>query len=204
MTRYRTFRPRGMRLRCSVCDEVLRSVARCCVLGRYMCSRHGAQSRRFEKKALLDHHPRLAIFLRQHTELSWIPSMLRSEIQRLLVRFPLVQGTPRLRRVIPYGEERPSVKARLAVPKQCGECHVPFEEGTDVRRFRSVPMHRACYVRSQRQHQRARSQFAALLGLARRGAAWVVPMLDPLLSERITKHLARRGPRRFHDTDRWV
>ena len=71
MTRFRSFRPRrGVAVDCAVCAEPLDKCTRVDVLGRYMCSKHGLQSRRFTDRRLLALCPNFAVLLRRRPKLS--------------------------------------------------------------------------------------------------------------------------------------
>ena len=211
MTRFRTFKKRGLVVDCAVCGLTLHA-SRCDILGRYMCHKCGLKSRRYTQGRLLDTQPQLALFLRQNLAYSWLLSMLHPMIKTSLVRFPINEATPKLSLLLPYYRGRSAPHARQANNEpqtHCAACKEEFLTGTrhNIRRFGCWDLCRACNVRTVRQHRRAQSQFDALIALVMRGADWLLPLLHPKLTARVGKHLVGRArfrrPKRKDNMD-WV
>ena len=216
MTIHRTFRPRGTLSSCAVCKAVVSTRGRSDWLGQVMCSRHGLQAWRYAERKLLDHEPRLAFLLRQRVDLSWIHSCLHPDIYSKVVRFPC-RSTAEMPMLLPYHRAAPrkcqprrTKKRRRIAAEQCEQCGSAFTAGEGrkhIRRWGDADLCRACHARLLRQHERAVRQFQQLVAYVRNGGHWLVPKLQPILSQRITQYLARTASRRMKsvlDPDRYV
>ena len=214
MIRHRSFRARTTQVFCCVCQEPLApsaSRARCDILGRYMCARHGLQARRYERNRLLDLQPRLAVLLRGRPELSWMRTMLCPTLTAQLLRWPRDRSTQRLLPLLPYflpfpAKCQPRWASNVRRQTQCGGCGATFgDDRSNVRPWGNYDLCRRCHTQTRRKHVRAATQFATLAAFVRSGGAWVLPLLHPTLNERVAKHLARKyRPRVAHDPERWI
>lgn len=218
MTRHRTFRPRGTRCECAVCDAALgpgEGRARCDYLGQMLCEAHGHQARRYAERKLLERYPNLLVLFAARKDLTFVCSYLHPTVLGEIVRFPPSESTTKCPCMLPFhvagGKYRqPRRTVKRPRPAHCGLCNTKFSD--DGRRSGTRPwgndtVCRACHVRLMRQHRRAGSQFDAIVQFVRcESGAWLLPLLDPKLAVRLTKYLSRTTarPRAAHDPDRWV
>jgi len=218
MTRYKTYLPRSTTSKCVVCRASTgtgcHERTRIDILGRVMCSKHGQTSRRFTDKRLFALHPRLYVLLRARRDLTFLRSaMLDHGLLAQLVRYPS-QSAPTLPFILPAPRNGPRPrhrrrrKAECAHSACCGLCACSLGKSPGGRRpwGDDLDLCRACHARASRQHERAATQFEAIVTFIRqKQGSWLVPLLSSTLRARVVQVLAQLRPRRLPlDRERFV
>ena len=217
MTRYRTFRPRGASpCACAACDVTIGGPGhrrvRADLFGQLLCDAHGHKARRYAEKQLLNLYPNLLVLFNARKDLTFLRPYLHHTILAQILRFGVKEGTTRWPRLLPYhvpGNFRPPRRTiKRPRPAQCGCGDTSLSDDGSrcgTRPWGNETVCRACHVRLMRQHRRATSQFNALVKFVRtESGAWILPLLDPKLTARVTKHLTRFRPRTVRNPDRWI
>ena len=218
MTRHRTYLPRTASAKCAVCEARVGAGCgrtRCDIIGQVMCSKHGQASRRYTNARLLDIHPDLFVLLRARADLTFLRSkMLDPELLTRLVRYLPKGGTRTLTLpfLMPFHRDGARDRHRCRrngakISMSCGDCGAQLDsEGRrESRPWGGVDYCRPCHARMARQHERAATQFTAIVTFVRRNqGCWLLGLLHPMLRGRVVRHLATLRAPRALDPDRFV